>query len=132
MLIVYVNEIIFGSNITTLSRKLATKIQEEFEMSMLGEQSFFLHLQVNQTKNWIFISQTKYIKEMMKKFQMKDSKPMSTPMVTGCKLSLEDDAPKVDQTMYRSMVGSLLYWTTTRLDIMQVVGLVGRFQYTPK
>jgi hypothetical protein len=51
MLIVYVYEIIFGSNITTLSRKFATKIQEEFEMSMLGEQSFFLHLQVNQTKN---------------------------------------------------------------------------------
>jgi hypothetical protein len=46
---------------------------------------------------------------MIKKFQMEDNKPMSTPMVTGCKLSLEDDSPKVDETMYRSMVGSFLY-----------------------
>jgi hypothetical protein len=56
---------------------------------------------------------------------MEDTKPMSTPMVTRCKLSLEDDSPKVDQTMYRSMVGSLFYSRTTRPDIMQVVGLVG-------
>jgi hypothetical protein len=107
-------------------------MQEEFEMSMLGELTFFLGLQVTQIDKGIFISQAKYVKEMLKKFQMEDSKPMSTPMVTGCKLILEDDSPKVDQTMYRSMVGSLLYTTTTRPDIMQVVGLVGRFQSTPK
>ena len=69
---------------------------------------------------------------MMKKFQMEDNKPMGTPMVTGCKLRLEDDSPKVDQTMYRSMVGSVLYSTTTRPDIMQVIGIMGRFQYEPK
>ena len=101
-------------------------------MSMLGELSFFLGLQVNQTENGIFVSQTKYVQEMIKKFQMGDSKPMTTPMVIGCKLSLEYDSPKVDQTMYISMVGSLLYSTKTRYDIMQVVGLVGRFQSTPK
>jgi hypothetical protein len=105
-------------------------MQEEFEMSMLV--SLFLGLQVNQTKNGIFVSQTKYINEMLKKFQMEDSKPMGTPMVTGCKLSLKDDSPKVDQTMYRSMVGSFLYSTTTRPDIMKVVGLVERFQFAPK
>ena len=75
-------------------------------MSMLGELSFFLGLHISQSSKGIFISQTKYIKEMLKKFQMEDSKPMSTPMVTGCYLSLEDDSPKVDQTMYKSMVGS--------------------------
>jgi hypothetical protein len=69
---------------------------------------------------------------MLKKFQMEYNKPMGTPMVTGCKLSLEDDSPKVDQMMYRSMVGSFLYSTTTRPNIMQVVGLVGRFRYAPK
>jgi hypothetical protein len=107
-------------------------MQKEFEMSMLGELTFFLGLQVTQTEKGIFICQSKYVKEMLKKFQMEDCKPMSTPMVTGCKLSLDDDSPKVDQTMYRSMIGSLLYATTTRPDIMQVVGLVGRFQSTPK
>jgi hypothetical protein len=130
--VVYIDDIIFGSNLTTLSRTFTTKMQEEFEMSMLGEMSFFLGLQVNQTKNGIFVSQIKYIKEMMKKFQMEEIKPMSTPIVIGCKLSLEDDSPKVDQTMYRSMVGSFLYSTITRPDIMQVVGLMGRFQYAPK
>ena len=93
-------------------------MQEEFEMYMLGDLSFFLGLQVNQTKNGIIVSQNKYIKDMPKKFQMEDNKPMSTPMVTGCKLSLEDDSPKVDQTMYRSMIGSLLYSTTMRPNIM--------------
>jgi hypothetical protein len=80
--------------------------------------SFFLGLQVAQTEKGIFVSQDKYIKEMLNKFQMEDSKPMSTPMVTRCKISLEDDSPKLDQTMYRSMVGIFLYSTTRRLEIM--------------
>jgi hypothetical protein len=132
VVVVFVGDIIFGSNLTRLSKKFETKMQEEFEMSLLGELSFFLGLQVNQTENEIFVSQTKYIKEIMKKFQMEDNKPMGTPMITGCKLSLEDYSPKVDQMMYRSMFGSFLYSTTTRLDIMQVVGLVERFQSAPK
>jgi hypothetical protein len=101
-------------------------------MSMLGELTFFLGLQVTQTNKGIFISQTKYTKEMLKKFQMEDFKSMSTPMVTGCKLSLDYDSPKVDQTMYTSMVGSLLYATATRPNIIQDVRIIGRFQYAPK
>jgi len=122
-----------GNNITIMSKKIATEMQEEFEMSMLGELSFFLGLQVAQSKKGIFIYQTKYIKEMLNKFQMEDSKPVSTPMVTGCKLSLHDDSTKVDKTMYRSLInGILLYSTTTRPNIMQVVGIVGIFQYAPR
>jgi hypothetical protein len=60
-------------------------------MSMLGELTFFLGLQVSQLDKGIFISQTKYIKEMLKKFQMEDCKPMNTPMITGCKLSKDDE-----------------------------------------
>jgi hypothetical protein len=62
-------------------------MQTEFEMSMIGELSYFLGLQVNQSYAGIFISQEKYLKEMLKKFQMEDSSPVSTPMVVGCKLS---------------------------------------------
>jgi hypothetical protein len=69
---------------------------------------------------------------MLKKFQMEDNKLVSTPMVTGCKLSLDDDSPKVDQTMYRSIIGCNLFSTGTRPDIMQDIGLVGRFQYAPR
>ena len=85
---------------------------------MIGKMTFFLGLQVSQSDNDIFISQTKYIKEMLRKFQMEDCKPMKTPMITGCKLNKDDESLKVDQTMYRSMIGDLLYATATRPNIM--------------
>jgi hypothetical protein len=69
---------------------------------------------------------------MLKKFQMEDSSPVSTPMVVGCKLSKDDISPYVDQRTYLSMIGSLLYITASRPDIMQVVGMVGCYQSTPK
>ena len=83
-------------------------MNKEFEMSMLGELTFFLGLQVSQSEKGIFISQTKYIKEMLKKFNMEESIPVSTFMVTGCKLIKDDKSLEVDHTMYRSMIGSLL------------------------
>jgi hypothetical protein len=107
-------------------------MQTEFEMSMIGELSYFLGLQVKQSSAGIFISQEKYLKEILKKFQMEDSSTVSTPMVVGCKLSKDDISPDVDQRTYRSMIGSLLYITTSRPDIMQAVGMVGRFQSAPK
>ena len=69
---------------------------------------------------------------MLKIFKMEDSKLVSTPMITCCKLSKEDESLDVDYTMYRSMIGILLYVTGTRLDVMQAVGLVARFQSSPK
>jgi hypothetical protein len=69
---------------------------------------------------------------MLKKFKMHDSKPMGTPMVTGYKLSKFDDSKEVEQTMYRSMIGNLLYATATRPDIMHAICQVGRFQASPK
>ena len=69
---------------------------------------------------------------MLKKFTMEDCKPISTPMTTGCKLSKEDKSSLVDQTMYRSMIESLLYLTATRLDILQTMSMVARFQASPK
>ncbi len=104
----------------------------EFEMSMIGELSYFLGLQIIQKPEGLFISQEKYLKEMLKKFQMEDSTPVSTPMVSGCKLRKDDTSPEVDQNMHRSMIGSLLYITASRPDIMHAVGMVGRFQAAPK
>ena len=103
-------------------------MESEFEMSMIGELSFFLGLQITQRSEGMFISQEKYLREMLKRFQMEDSKPM----VTGCKLSKDDDSPDVDQSSCRSMIGSLLYITTSHSDIMHVVEMVGRYQATPK
>jgi hypothetical protein len=69
---------------------------------------------------------------MLKKFGMENCVPISTPMTTSCKLNKENDAPEIDQTMYRSMIGSLLYLIASSHDIMQVVSLVGKFQSNPK
>ena len=69
---------------------------------------------------------------MLKKFQMDNCKPVSTPMITGCKLSKDDESKEVDQRLYRSMIGSLLYLTTSRPDLMQAIGQVARFQVAPK
>jgi hypothetical protein len=107
-------------------------MQNEFEMSLLGELSFFLGLQIRQSNQGIFISQTKYIREMLKSFGMEDCKLVITPMQTRCKLSKDDDSKSSYQRQYSSMIGSLLYVTTSRLDVMQAVGQVTQFQASPK
>jgi hypothetical protein len=97
-------------------------MQNEFEISLLGELSFFIGLQICQRKQGIFISQTKYIIEMLKMFGREDCKPVITPMQTSCKLRKYDDSKSIDQRKYRSMIGRLLYVTTSRPDVMQKVG----------
>jgi len=132
IIVIYVDDIIFGGSKDEMCKDFANQMQTEFEMSMIGELSYFLGLQVNQLKNGIFISQIKYVKELLKKFTMEDCKPVSTPMTIGCKLSKDDKLPLVDQTIYRSMIGSLLYLIATRPDILQVVCMVAWFQANSK
>eukprot|EP00253_Pinus_taeda_P024631 PITA_24631 len=114
ILVVYVDDIIFGSNEEDMSQNFALVMQKDFEMSMLGELTYFLGLQVQQNKDDIFLSQTKYLKQILKKYGMGDSKPVCTPMVIGCSLSANDESTAVHQPTYRSMIGSLLYLTGTQ------------------
>ncbi|GJV48001.1 retrovirus-related pol polyprotein from transposon TNT 1-94 [Tanacetum coccineum] len=107
-------------------------INEEFEMSMMGELNFFLGLQIKQMEDGIFFNQSKYIKEMLKKFGLEDSKPMKTPMSSDTKLMKDKECESVDSTKYRGMIGSLLYLTASRPDIMFSVCLCARFQEDPK
>jgi hypothetical protein len=93
-------------------------MQNEFEMSLRGGLSLFLGLHICQKTHGIFISQTKYIKEMLKRFRMEYCKPITTTMQTSCKLSKDDDSKSTDQRKYMSMIGSLLYVTTYRPDVM--------------
>ena len=129
---VYVDDIIFGSDDDRLNQQFSKDMQNEFQMSLLGKLNFFLDLQISQLNDGIFISQSKYIKEMLKKFGMEDFKPISTLMTIGCKLRKDDESKEVDQKLYRSMIGRLLYVTTSRLDVMQAIILVARFQANPK
>ena len=99
---------------------------------MMGELSYFLGLQVNQRNDGIFISQTKYIKDLLKKFDMVDCSPASTPMSTATKLDEDKKGKSVDISSYRGMIGSLLYLTVSRPDIMFATCLCARFQVNPK
>ena len=101
-------------------------------MSMMGELSFFLFLQVKQSKEGILICQSKYCKEILKKFEMEACKVTATPMSTNCYLEVDEAGREVNQTMYRGLIGSLLYLTTSRPNIMFVVCLCARFQSCPK
>jgi hypothetical protein len=132
IVLVYVDDIIFRCNKDSLVKWFSYAMESEFEISIIGELSFFIGLQITQRSEGMFISQEKYLREMLKRFQMEDSKPVGTPMVTGCKLRKDDDSPDVDQSSYRSMIGSLLYITASRPNIMHAVGMVGRYQSTPK
>jgi hypothetical protein len=96
-------------------------------MSMMGELTFYLGTQVKQTKQGTFVHQAKYTKDLMKKFNMAELKPVSTPMSSAASLGPDEDGEVVAQREYRSMIGSLLYLTATRLDIQFAVGLCTRF-----
>ncbi|GJV13279.1 retrovirus-related pol polyprotein from transposon TNT 1-94 [Tanacetum coccineum] len=107
-------------------------MHDEFEMSMMGELNFFLGLQIKQMEDGIFFNQSKYIKEMLKKFGLEDSKPMKTHMSYDTKLMKDEDCESVFSTKYRGMIGSLLYLMASRPDIMFSVCLCARFQEAPK
>ena len=108
MLQIYVDDIIFGSTNQDFCEEFSKMMASEFEMSMIGELSYFLGLQIKQMKNGTFVSQGKYIKDMLKKFGMDDAKAISTPMGTNGNLDSNASGNMVDQKMYQSMIGSLL------------------------
>ncbi|KAL2347276.1 hypothetical protein Fmac_001276 [Flemingia macrophylla] len=129
---IYVDDIIFGATNEQLCREFSSMMQEEFEMSMMGELKFFLGLQILQSDEGIKIHQTKYTKELLKRFKMDDAKEMKTPMHPSSALTLDEDSPRVEQTKYRGIIGSLLYLTASRPDIMFSVCVCARYQATPK
>jgi hypothetical protein len=105
---------------------------QKFEMSMMGELKYFIGLQIKQLQEGTFIIQTKYIQDILKKFGMKNAKPIKTPMRINGHLDLDTGGKSVDQKVYRSMVGSLLYLFASQPDIMLSVCMCARFQANPK
>ncbi|GKB11593.1 putative ribonuclease H-like domain-containing protein [Tanacetum coccineum] len=129
---VYVDDIIFGSTKKKLCTEFEKMMHKKFQMSSMGELTFFLGLQVKQKEDGIFISQDKYVTEILKKFSFSDVKTANTPMETHKPLLKDADGEDVDEHMYRSMIGSLMYLTSSRPDIMFVVCVCARFQVNPK
>jgi hypothetical protein len=104
---VYVDDIVFGGSSHSLVARFAEYVSKEFEMSMMGELQFFLGLQIKRVKEGTFVHQAKYTKDILKKFKMDNSKPLSTSMSTTTALDADEDGEPVDQKEYRSMIGSL-------------------------
>jgi hypothetical protein len=124
---IYVDDIIFGSTNKSFCDKFSKIMTDRFEISMMGVLIFFLGFQIKQAKEETFISQMKYTRDILKKFGMDKAKPIKMPMDTNSHLDLDLDDISVDQKVYRSMIGYLLYLCASRPDIMLSVGMRARF-----
>lgn len=129
---IYVDDIIFDSTNELLCKDFSSCMSQEFEMSMMGELKYFLGLQIKQNEEGIFINQAKYVKDLLKRFGYDNGTAKSTPMSTTIKLDKDDKGKEDDIKTYRGMIGSLLYLTASRPDIMFSVCLCARFQSCPK
>jgi hypothetical protein len=129
---IYVDDIIFGSTNKSTCEEFSRIMIQKFEMSMMRELKYFLGFQVKQLQEGTFISQTKYIQDILTKFGSKDAKPIKTPMGTNGHLDLDTGGKSVDQKVYWSMIGSLVYLCASRPDIMLSVCMCARFQADPK
>jgi hypothetical protein len=129
---IYVDDIISGFTNKSTCEEFSRIMIQKFEMSMMGELKYFLGFQIKQLQEGTFISQTKYIQYILKKFGMKNGKPIKTSMGTNGHLDLDTGGKFVDQKVYQSMIGSLLYLCASRPDIMLSVCMCARFQANPK
>jgi hypothetical protein len=130
---VYVDDIIFGSSNEEMCKEFDKVMRGSFEMSAMGELNFFLGLQVDQKKDGFFIHQTKYVQDILKRFGMEETSPMNTPIPVNHQLgAIVINDEEVDPTQYRAMIGSLMYLTASRPDIMFAVCICARFQSNPK
>nr|GFA82709.1 retrovirus-related Pol polyprotein from transposon TNT 1-94 [Tanacetum cinerariifolium] len=128
---IYVDDVIFGSTNPKYCIKFSDLMVKRFEMSMMGEMKFFLGLQVNQFSNGIFIDQSKYILDILKRFRMENCDTVPTPMVEQAKLKLDSVGKPVDHTDYRSMIGSLMHVASSRPDIMFATCMRAKYQANP-
>jgi hypothetical protein len=115
-----------------MCRSFSRVVMPKFEMSMVNELTYFLGFQVKQLKDAIFIPQTKNTQDLLKKYGMKHAKPIKIAMGINMHLDLNVRGKFVDQKVYRSMVGSLIYLCACRPDIMLSVCMCARFQSNPK
>ncbi|KAJ9547553.1 hypothetical protein OSB04_020096 [Centaurea solstitialis] len=129
---IYVDDIIFGSTNSDMCTWFSDLMTTRFEMSMLRELSFFLGLQVLQKPDGILINQSKYIRDLLKRFHMDTSSVAKTPMASGTLIGADPKGKPVDQKTYRAIIGSLLYLTASRPDIMFATCFCARFQANPK
>eukprot|EP00253_Pinus_taeda_P026180 PITA_26180 len=130
--VVYVDDLIITGSSAHLIHEIKQDLCRNFDMTDLGLLHYCLGIEVWQTENNIFLSQSKYAKNLVDRFRMQDCKPPTTPMEPGLKLSAQSSSPPMDETLFRQLVGSLIYLTATRPDISFSVSYISRFMSAPK
>jgi transposase InsO family protein len=127
----YVDDLIFTSTDESMFVKFRNSMKLEFDMIDLGKMKYFLGVEVLQNPDGIYISQRKYAIEVLERFRMEKSNSVKNPIVPGVRLMKDEEGAKVNATMYKQLVGSLMYPTATRPDLMYVVSLISRFMASP-
>lgn len=127
----YVDDLIYTGDDEVMMREFKDSMMKEFDMSDLGKMRYFLGIEVVQFDGGIFISQKKYVMEMLKKFGMEDSNSVQNPIIPGFKISKDENGVEVNGSFYKQLVGSMMYLTATRPDIMYAVSLLSRYMSTP-
>ena len=127
----YVDDLIFTGNDVLMFTEFKNSMKDEFDMTDLGKMRYFLGLEVLQRSDGIFISQKKYTLEVLQRFGMGKSNSVHNPIVPGFKLMKDEGGVKVDKTYHKQVVGSLMYLTATRPDMMFVVSLISRYMENP-
>lgn len=127
----YVDDLIYTGSDEKMIRDFKNDMMQKYEMNDMGLLHYFLGIEVEQNKDGVFISQKKYVDNILKKFKMEACNPVPIPLVVNEKFMKEDGSGDVDPSMFRSLVGSLLYLTTTRPDIMYATSLLSRFMHKP-
>jgi hypothetical protein len=128
---IYVDDIIFGSTNKSFYDELSKIMTDRFEMFIMEVLTFFLGFQIKQVKYGTIISQMKYTRDILKKFGIYKAKPIRTPMGTNGHLDLDMDGTSIDQNIYHSMIGSLIYLCASSPDIMLSVCMCAIFQAAP-
>jgi hypothetical protein len=129
---VYVDDLLITRNNNDLILRLKKQLVDSFDMTDLGTLHYFLGLQVLPLCDGFFISQSKYVMDLLTCFNMVDCKPCATPFQSGVKLTKTYQTPVVDATLYRQLVNNIIYLTHSRPDISFVVSVVSRFMQDPK
>lgn len=127
----YVDDLIITGSDELMFTKFKQSMMDEFDMTDLGKMRYFLGIEVLQKSNGIFISQKKHAQEVLERFRMDECNSVHNPIVPGVKLVKDEDGVKVDSTFYKQIVGSLMYLTATRPDIVLVVSLISRYMECP-
>ncbi|GKB97369.1 retrovirus-related pol polyprotein from transposon TNT 1-94, partial [Tanacetum coccineum] len=129
---IYVDDIIFGSTSSKLSKQFGKLMTKKYEMSMMGELTYFLGFQIKQDFKGISICQEKYVKDLLKKYDLAYCASMKCPMLPPNNLGPDESGVFVNETLFRGMIGSLMYLTASRPDIQFSICLYARYQANPK